>query len=499
MSEPVVKQITLTAPAGETTQPVESADEWTPDSGLTPPEDLERLAKLTTIARLRRSCIEAVVQNTVGLGWRVAPVEGQEEEVKDDDVVTVTKRLDELARRDLKLKRPSFKRLLKAAKWDEQEVGNGYIEVSRNRVTGEIDGLFHAPGKRIRRKSDGTGWIMGPKNGTLGEATHFYDFGEKVQYDADGKPQALLKDPHKMLWDRNELIAFQVYTSESREYGLPCDVNLALDYAADKLAAESNLSFFGASGVPPTVFFIGMDGSAENEDVELEIDPSYVAQIANTMAPQGDRKKSVAVLAKPTGASVDYFGLSDRSERDMGFVDYRRDVRRAILAAWRLSPIFVADIEDTNYSTAEIERMLTKEQKFDPEQEEWEDKLTQTILREISPALSLSFNEIEIETGDVRKQSANDAADRGEITNGEYRRAHGLEPMPEAADGTEPKSGEVPNGWNAELIEIGGGGSNAAAQPPSALQSGIEAAAQLVSQVTPEPAANGAGVNGSSA
>lgn len=486
MSEPVVKKITLTAPAGETTQPAESVDEWTPESGIVPPEDLERLAKLTTIARLRRSCIEAVVQNTVGLGWKVVPVEGQEEEAEESDIAAVTKQLDDLARRDVKLKRPSFKRLLKAVKWDEQEVGNGYLEVSRNKLTGQIDGLFHAPGKRIRRKADNSGWIMGPRSGSLGEATHFYDFGEKVSYD-DGTPQPRLKDPG-MRWDRNELIAFQVYTSESRDYGLPCDVNLATDYAGDKLSAESNLSFFGADGVPPTVFFIGMDTPADGEDVEIEINPATLQAVANTLSPQQGRQKKVAVLPKPTGASVDKFDLAQRSDRDMGFVDYRKDNRRAVLGAWRLAPVFVADIEDTNYSTAETERKLTKEQKFDPEQAEWQDILTQTLLRELSPALALDFDEIAISDEKVEREAADHAADRGLITRGEYRDAHNLAPMTEAAEGQDPGPGEVPFGWNSELVEPRTGQTSGA---PTALASGIETAARLVAEA--QGNGNGAG------
>jgi phage portal protein BeeE len=57
-------------------------------------------------------------------------------------------------------------------------------------------------------------------------------------------------------WNVNEVICFRLYTSESRDYGMPRDVALALEYAGDKLASEYNVSFFDAGGTPPTLLFI---------------------------------------------------------------------------------------------------------------------------------------------------------------------------------------------------------------------------------------------------
>lgn len=441
--------------AGDSTQKRDDADQFTPSDGLRPPVDLDLLAAQTLMAPLRRSCIAAVTLNTVGRGFRLEVREGFEDEAQgaDDEPAELERRIDSWARRDRRLGKPSFTRLFSASVWDRNEVGNGYVEVSRNRTTGEVDGLYHVPGKRIRRKADGSGWIMGPSGGRGLELTHFYNFGEKVAYDADGRPTARLADGATR-WDRNELIALQLFSSASRDYGLPPDAQLARDYLGDKLASQANVGYFDNSGVPPTVIFVqGREADDGTGAVEAEVDPSFVEAVVGTL--KGGANARVAIVPLPPGMSTEKHDLAVLSDRDVGFVAYRADNRRRALGAWRLSPIFVADIEDTNYSTAAIERRLTKEQVFDPEQAELADLLDQTLVRELAPHLTLKFVELDVTDEVAARDSANDLADRGKITNGEYRAAHGYPPMPEAADGAEPDPalGEVPFGWNAELVK----------------------------------------------
>ena len=62
-AEPVEKTVLIEptiVPQGESAQPPEAQDRWTPEHSLAPPEDLDNLAALTQAARSRRSCIEAV-------------------------------------------------------------------------------------------------------------------------------------------------------------------------------------------------------------------------------------------------------------------------------------------------------------------------------------------------------------------------------------------------------------------------------------------------------
>ncbi len=440
--------------AGSSTQPEdeETAAWWTPAGAIHPPADLEQLAKLTQVSPIRRSCIAAIVHNTVGLGVSVVPREGREGEAAEGEGESVMAALDAMARRDKRSGSPNFRGLLRRIAWDKQEVGNGALEVARNRIDGQINGLFHAPGKRVRRTKDAegarTGYVIGPRNGSAAEQVRYYDFAAKVAYE-EGKASGRLTGPG-MRWDRNELLVVRLYTSESRDYGLPPDSQLAADYLGDSLAVDQNIGYFDNGGVPPTLVFLEgevVDQSGGRKSVKVS--DSAMARIQDVMR-RGPRHAKLGVVALPPGVRGNKLDLAVLSERDMGFVGYRADNRRRTLGAWRLSPVFVADIEDAGKYTAEVERAITKEQVFDGEQEDWRDELDVLLIDMGKPHLTFAFAEIRIDSDESRRASANDAARAGVITNGEFRARHGLPPLPEATG--EPGPGEVPAGWNGQLL-----------------------------------------------
>lgn len=459
--QPIVKVVEITAanpPAGKSDQPTDEIRRWTPDDAIPPPEDLDQLAKLTGVNRVRRSCIAAITLNTVGLGYTLELAEGEEQrEDVDEQVKACTARLEACARQDRRLKRPSLTRLLEAVKWDEQEVGNGYIEVSRQKLDGQIDGLFHGRGKRVRRLQSRDGWVIGPRHGSGADRVRFHDFGEKVQYDGDGTPQDRLVRSGSQggRWSKNELLPFQLYTSESEEYGLPPDVALAWDYLGDKNAAQANAGFFDGSAVPPTIVYVqGEETSGDDEagTVRLEVSAATAAAVADTLRADTGPNRRVAIIPLPPGAEMGSIDLSQRADRDIGFVSYRSDNRRAVLGAYRLSPIFVADIEDAGKYTAQVERAITKEQVFDPDQRRWTE-LMQPIIDDLGyPFLRFKFKELAIQEDQAKRESADGLAQFGEITRGELREAHDFPPLPEAAEDSDPESGQVPFGWNAELV-----------------------------------------------
>jgi capsid portal protein len=432
----------------------EGSSFWTPSDSIAPPADLEYLAKLTQTSPLRRSCIAAIVQNTVGLGWSIVPREGHEDQMVDDEPEEVMARLNAAARQDSRSGRPNFRKLLRRIAWDKQEVGNGALEVARNRLDGEISGLFHAPGKRVRRLTSRTGWVIGPKSGAGRDQVRFYDFGHKVARTEEGRPQGLLAGSASegFRWAKNELLTFQLYTSESRDYGLPPDAQLAWDYLGDKLAAEHNIGFFDNAGVPPTVIFVQGEVIKDGPQQRVKVNDGVVRRLQDIMV-GGPRRSRIAVVPLPPGAKAEKIDLAVMSERDMGFTGFRADNRRRTLGAWRISPVFVADIEDAGKYTAEVERAITKEQVFDPEQQDWRDDLDVLLADMGKPHLTFRFDEIRIDSDETRRSSANEAARVGAITNGEFRDRHNLPPLPEAQENAEPKPGEVPFGWNAQLMK----------------------------------------------
>ncbi len=459
---------------GETSQREDDAGLGTPDEAIAPPESLEGLALLSTFNGTRRSCIGAIARNTVGLGYDLEVAEGHERDGQADSrqqIAEATASLEACAGRDTRLDSPSVTELLMAVKWDEEEVGNGYLEVSRSRIDGLVDGLFHIPGKRTRRLKSRKGYILLPPGGDLGDMTWFAPFGSKVIY-RSGKPTSKLAPGHEGGWRRNEIIPFKLYSSESRDYGMPRDAGLALEYVADKAAVESNVGYFDQGGALPTVLFVQGEERREGGEVNVTVPLEVTQRIHAVLSSKGGRGPTgtgrVAVIPLPAGVKAQKEVLGQISERDIGFVDFRSDQRQRTLSAFTLGPIFIGLLGDAQYS-AEVQRALGKEQVFDPEQERYQRRLTELVLRDLGyPDLAMRFRDLAVEDDAARRSSVDKMAEVGTVRRREHREAHGFPPLPEASKAEteiewggalykseEPEGGQVPHGWNDELVNVG--------------------------------------------
>lgn len=447
--------------AGTSQQP--APDEWTPSDSIEPPEDLEALIKLTSTNGPRRGIIDAISLNTVGLGHDVVAREGQEQQAEPAEAPSILEHLDACAERDDRLDNPGLSELLQAVKHDEEGCGNGYIEVSRNRLTGQIDGLYHLPGHLVRRRRDRKGWVLGRRQDLAGERIRFYNFGEKVQYDDQGHATDKLVPGRR--WAINEVIRFRLYTSESRDYGLPRDVALANDYLGDRRASEANVSFFDNSGTPPGILFVQGIQTEEGGRITFKVPERTVEKIAATLQSAPGSTNRVAVVPIPPGAQVDHIQLGQLSERDMAFTDYRADNLNRQLASTRLSPIFISADANGRYD-AEVQRALSLEQVFDPEQKRYERRLNR-ILRDMGyRPWRLRFRRMAVESDAARRDSADRLGEFGDITLGEHRKAHNQPPFQEAGENEQPDlaRGIFPFGFNQQLLD----GSIETEPPPGA-------------------------------
>lgn len=458
MSDPAEEIIVLDAASADdqsgagTSRQDDQPDDWTPGGSIEPPEDLYQLMRLTAINGTRRGIIEAVSLNTVGLGHTIALREGHEQAVDEPQEAAIVQLLDSLAERDWRLDNPGFGELLQAVKHDEEGCGNGYVEISRNKLTGMIDGFYHLPGHLVRRRKDRRGWVMGRRSQLASERDLFYNYGDKVQYDDDGKATGKLRPGRN--WSTNEILRFRIYSSESRDYGLPRDVALAADYAGDNMAAEANLSFFDNAGTPPSVLFVQGTENEQGGRVTFKVPQKTVDRIAATMRSNpGSAGNRVAIVPVPAGTQTDLVQLGQLSERDMSFTEYRGDNRNRQLSAFRVAPVFVSVNSEGRYS-AEVERAITLEQVFDPEQRRYERRINR-LLRDLGYApYELHFKRLAVEGDAAVRENAEMLAESGNITVGEHRKAHGYPPYREADEGADPKEelGEKPFGFNNKLL-----------------------------------------------
>ena len=350
--EAILKAHTLTVaspPTGESSQPPENTWLSTPNTAIEPPLPMELLRALTENSDVRSSCLDAIATNTVGLGYTLTVEEGFEQKVTDptEDIQQATAHLEALARRDRRLNPngASFSELLKAVKFDEEEVGWGAIEVSRDKRDGTISGLYHVPSWRLRRRNERDGYMLLKADGSIEDDTRFYNFGEKVNYDAKNRPRGTLVKGRR--WNVNEVLVFKLYSSETRDYGMPRDVALAIEYAGDKKATEANVSFFDSSGTPPTVIFVqGQEDKDGQGKVTFRVPRETSERIASTLKSDAGHRHRVAIIPVPPGTTTQDVKLGEFSDRDVGFTNFRADNSRRIISSFRLQPIFVPAISD---------------------------------------------------------------------------------------------------------------------------------------------------------
>ena len=171
--------------------------------------------------------------------------------------------------------------------------------------------------------------------------------------------------------------------------------------------------------------------------------PSVMAT-EQTLQGGGPRQRRVAIIPVPGGTKTEAVQLGQLSDRDMGFNDFKKQHALNVCGAFRISPIFIG-ITDTGRYTAEVERALTLEQTFDPEQRRYESRINRTLLRDLGlTELQVKFKRLAVEGDAARRDSADRLAEAGAITVQELREAHGWGPM------TEDHQDQ-----NAELVSLG--------------------------------------------
>ncbi len=375
-------------------------------------------------------------------------------------------KLDELAAKDIASDSPTFLGLLAMVKTDEEECGNGAIEVSRNRETGEIDGLYYAPGARVRRNYDRDGYAIVAEFDEDNEdrIVRYANFGTRTDENGWLDHTILPRGGVGPEPDRgqNELLVFRLMAnSESRDYGLPRDVAMVDDYVADRNAAGVNVEFFGNSGVPPTIIFFNGEINTTGPAVTLDVPDDLVKKVAATLRAGADSFQSrVGLVPLPPGQKPTAINLAQDSARDVGYVKFRDDVTSRSLMAFRVQPIFIAKQgESVGTTDPEVQRALTLEQVFDPEQQRYERRLTQTILPAIGfDDMEIKLKRMAVEDAATARESSERSAEVGTITNAEFRDAHGRNRLPE--DGV-----KVEEGWNDSLIKPKGAGAAASGTP----------------------------------
>lgn len=359
---------------------------------IQPPYPLQKLSNLSEISVVRSSCIRAIAQNTVGLGYSVTKLDPSAEQ-QDTDVVSnrIVRMLEKWSSRD----DCSFTELLYKVKTDEESMGSGYVEVSR-KINGEIDGFWHVSGATVRVLVDqytdsdrNEGIPVKPSFVQIknGKEIPFYRFGDKTTIDEEGVHH-YREGAHQKI---NELIQFKLYPSKSDDYGAPRDISAIPSIAGDEMARNHNIKYFTNSATPEMAIIFEVDTKAfpqiaGDQPVKVSIPEPMKRQIIKHFR-EGLSSPNFqpGIFYLPAGISVRFEQLS-KGQTDSGWTKYRQDARNEVRSAFQVPSVIIGDESSSRTSAPGLAAKAEfLEQVIAPEQHRY----SQRIMNRIWPELTM--------------------------------------------------------------------------------------------------------------
>lgn len=410
----------------------ESATEGT-DLGkiILPPHSLQWLSSLVDDSDELGQCISAVVQGTVGRGYRLVP--NFPESVVPPELEAAV--AEERARIDAFFSyagaTDDFLTISEKCMTDDSLIGNWYMEVIRN-FRGEILGLEHVVGAQVHhgkldpapikvkipmRIVDASGkpiitsrdqaqrfrlfvqeavTIFGSR-ATTRIAVWFKEFGDPREYHCDTGELLSTKDEINAAKAdgklAGEIIHCANYNPSGSSYGKPAFIGALYSIATSRAAEKINFSTIRNNMVPSCAILVSggtltagsvkrmesfVEGSVKGNDnyskmVLLEAESFF----------QDDQTTAVKIDIKP---------LAHLQRDDGMFLKLKQDCRDAVRASFRLPPILVGRSAEWTGAVISGARRLADEVVFAPRRSKFE----RVVNRRILPAINCIYHKFEL-------------------------------------------------------------------------------------------------------
>lgn len=357
-----------------------------------PPYNLEILASLFEENAIHNATVLARVMNTVALGYvwedtpksrkrieRATNKEGESLVRLRDELQKEEERLEQLFE-DFNVDEDFVETLIKV--WiDYLTVGNGYIEIGRNR-NGKIGYLGHVPAAyiRVRRARDGFVQKAGLKFTFF---RNYQDLETADPINGDENP--------------NEIIHFKQYSPTNTYYGVPSSVSAISSIVGDKFAKEYNIDYFENKSIPR--YAIILKGANLSQKSKAEVINYFRNEI------KGNNHGTLFVpLPATLGRDVDIkFQQLENTVQEGSFDKYRKSNRDEITVANRVPAPKIGIYDNANLAVSRDADKTFKNQVVGPDQKVIEKKLNR-IVKEFTDKKQLKFAEIDVIDEDLRSR-----------------------------------------------------------------------------------------------
>ena len=415
-----------------------------------PPYDLDYLAKLYEMSAPHNAAVTMKTVNIVGLGYEwieKKELQFELEEVQDKSQDKYEKKLSELNKEKIELDSKisdlndemEFNEIMMNIWTDVESMGNGYMEIGRNR-DGSIGYVGHIPAQTMRVRADKDGFIQIVSN----KYAFFRNFGDEDTDNPLGEDVSRGGDPRP-----NEVLQFKKYSPSSTYYGVPDIISALPATLGDKFAKEYNLDYFENKAVPRYALIVkGAKLSAKAEQTLINYFKTEL------------RGKHHGTLYIPVPAAYGQNVEVEWKQLEIGiqeasFTNYVKEARQEILMVHRIPPNKVGIFANANLAISRDADRTFKEQVCRPEQRRVEKKLNK-LFTEFTESFDFKFIEADVIDADM-KSRIHDRYLRTQVyvpndvlrEIGKPTRPDGNVPLPYGRSGGEPNQG----GPNARSTE----------------------------------------------
>ena len=355
---------------------------------VTPPYNLDYLAKLNELSAPHYAAVKAKVANIVGLGFDFVETRKTKElldKIDDEEKTQKTRRKLARAKEDLVEWLEScnedddFLETLSKVWTDYETTGNGYLEIGRTN-TGMIKYIGHIPATTMRIRKQRDGFVQMIANKTV----FFKNFGDE----RTGNP--VTNDPRP-----NEVIHIKKYSPTSNFYGVPDIIAARSAIAGNEFSSRFNLDYFENKAVPRYV--ITMKGTKLSAGSQRQILEFFETNL------KGKNHRTLLIpLPADSDNSKSEFKMEpvEAGTQDSSFNNYRKGNLGEILMVHRVPISKVGLAEGVSLAVARDADKTFKEQVCRPEQTIFEKKLNK-IIKELTDVFALKLNELTLTDEDT--------------------------------------------------------------------------------------------------
>lgn len=382
---------------------------------LRPPYQPKHLSVLCQNNNTLGQMVTAMEVNIDGTGW-VIEKKGEVEEESDVEEDAEKERIENFFNEPFP--RTSFTTLRRETRRDLEKVGYAFMEVLRA-IDGTLTFLKHIPSDSMRlvkldeailveemvqRDGEQQQIQMWKRERRFAQVqgkrvVYFAEYGASREVDRDTGEWAEAGETLPAEQRGSEVIYFNVHEDANTAYGIPRWINQIPSVLGSRKAEELNLDFFNSGGLPPALIFI--QGGELTGEVRKQVQ-QYMSGKGSSYSRGG------VVEVHATGGSVDSAGnvkvsverFGSERIQDSMFENYDARCEERVRTAFRLPPIFVGKSQDYSFATAFASYTVAEAQVFQPEREEFDEIINNTVMRELSAdyeirSLPLTVNDVQ--------------------------------------------------------------------------------------------------------